>query len=99
MLLPNINPTKTKSWQALEKHFQEIKSSQMQNVFEEDKDRTDRMKIEWQDFYLDYSKNRLTDQTISLLLNLAFSNNLLGSELISLKIEPSFIRRFGISIP
>ncbi len=29
------------------------------------------MKIEWQDFYLDYSKNRLTDQTISLLLNLA----------------------------
>lgn len=71
MLLPNINPSKTKSWQALEKHFQEIKSSQMQNVFEEDKDRTDRMKIEWQDFYLDYSKNRLTDQTISLLLNLA----------------------------
>ena len=71
MLLANLNPTKTKSWQALEKHFQEMKSLQMQNVFAEDKDRAERMKIEWEDLYVDYSKNRLTDETLSLLLNLA----------------------------
>ena len=71
MPLPSINPTKTTSWKALEKHFQEIKSHQMQDVFVKDEKRADRMKIDWQDFYLDYSKNRLTDETLSLLLNLA----------------------------
>lgn len=71
MSLPSINPTKTESWKALEKHFQEIKERQMQDVFSEDPGRADRFKIEWQDFYLDYSKNRITDETISLLLKLA----------------------------
>ena len=71
MLLPSINPTKTKSWKALEKHFKEIQSLQMQDVFVKDEERAGRMKIDWQDFYLDYSKNRLTDETISLLINLA----------------------------
>jgi glucose-6-phosphate isomerase len=71
MSLPTVNPTKTKAWKALEKHFQEVKELQMQGVFSEDKSRADCFKIEWQDFYLDYSKNRITDETISLLLKLA----------------------------
>lgn len=71
MSLPSINPTKTETWKALEEHFQKIENLQMQDVFEKDSDRAERFKIEWQDFYLDYSKNRITDETISLLLKLA----------------------------
>ncbi len=71
MSLPKINPTKTEAWKALEKHFQETKMLQMQDVFSKDPGRVDRFKIEWQDFYLDYSKNKITDETLSLLINLA----------------------------
>lgn len=71
MSLPKINPTKTEAWKALEKHFQETKMLQMQDVFSKDPGRADRFKIEWQDFYLDYSKNKITDETLSLLINLA----------------------------
>ncbi len=71
MSLPSINPTKTEAWKALENHFQEMKARQMQDIFLEDTTRTARFKIEWQDFYLDFSKNRITDETISLLLKLA----------------------------
>ena len=71
MSLPKINPTKTEAWKALEKHFQETKMLQMQDVLSKDPGRADRFKIEWQDFYLDYSKNKITDETFSLLLKLA----------------------------
>lgn len=71
MSLPSINPTKTQAWKALENHFQEMKAREMQDIFSEDTTRAARLKIEWQDFYLDYSKNRITDETISLLLKLA----------------------------
>ncbi len=71
MSLPSINPTKTEAWKALDKHFQQIESQEMQQVFLEDPNRADRFKIEWQDFYVDYSKNRITEKTISLLVKLA----------------------------
>lgn len=71
MSLPSINPTETNSWKALQEHFEEIKSEKMQGVFSEDPNRAKRMSIAWQDFYFDYSKNRVTDETISLLLKLA----------------------------
>ena len=76
MSLPAKNPTKTEAWKALEIHFKEIKTRQMQRIFSEDITRADRYKIEWQDFYLDYSKNRITDKTVSLLLDLAKEVNL-----------------------
>lgn len=76
MPLPTINPTKTSSWKALEKHFQKVQSIQMQDVFAMDKERANKMKVEWQDIYFDYSKNRMTDETLPLLLNLAKEVNL-----------------------
>ncbi len=76
MSLPSINPTKTKAWQLLEEHFQQLKSQEMQQVFKQDPERADRFKILWNDFYLDYSKNRITEETITLLLNLAEEVNL-----------------------
>ena len=71
MPLPSINPTTTESWKQLAQHFQEMKGQKMQQFFSEDDDRANRMKIEWQDFYLDYSKNRVNSETLSLLLKLA----------------------------
>ncbi|QQX75888.1 MULTISPECIES: glucose-6-phosphate isomerase [Aequorivita] len=71
MFLPAINPTKTKAWQALENHFQKISEQQLQDIFEKDADRANHFKIEWQNFYVDYSKNRITKETISQLLKLA----------------------------
>ncbi len=71
MSLPAVNPTTTKAWKKLAQHFAEIKEVKMQEMFEEDPTRAKRMAIEWQDFYVDFSKNRVTDETLSLLLELA----------------------------
>ena len=71
MSLPKIDPTKTKAWSGLTKHFEQIKSERMQSWFEADPDRAERMSITWADFYVDYSKNRLNDKTLSLLFDLA----------------------------
>jgi len=71
MALQSINPIHTTSWKALEKHFQEIKNVHMKTWFATDKNRADQMTIKWEDFYVDYSKNRITKKTIGLLLDLA----------------------------
>src|SRR5690554_3932439 len=71
MSLPKINPTKTEAWKALEAHFKKMEVQQMQDIFSKDNGRADRFKIEWQDFYVDFSKNRITDETLSLLIKLA----------------------------
>jgi len=71
MSLPNINPVTTEAWSQLSSHFRETRDAKMKDYFKEDPTRADVMKIEWQDFYVDYSKNRITSETIALLLKLA----------------------------
>ena len=71
MALQTINPTKTKAWQELEKHFQEAKQIVMQEMFQEDASRAEKFHIKWDKFLVDYSKNRINQKTIDLLLNLA----------------------------
>jgi len=71
MALKNINPTKTKAWSKLEEHFKDIKDVYMKNWFNEDEQRANRFTIKWDDFYVDYSKNRVTQETIDLFLELA----------------------------
>lgn len=71
MSLPKTDPTKTNAWSGLSTHFESIKTEKMQSWFESDPERAERMAISWDDFYVDYSKNRITDETISLLLDLA----------------------------
>ena len=70
MALKSINPTHTKTWEKLTKHFDEIKNDHLKQFFEEDTSRADRFTIKWEDFYLDYSKNRINSKTISLLKEL-----------------------------
>lgn len=69
--LPSVNPVQTSSWKALKKHFDELNHQKMHDVFNTDPERAERMSISWNEFFIDYSKNRLTDTTLSLLLKLA----------------------------
>ncbi|MFQ3237837.1 MAG: glucose-6-phosphate isomerase [Olleya marilimosa] len=71
MALPSINPTTTKAWKKLEAHFENVKGLEMKDLFAQNKERANQMAINWEDFYVDYSKNRITSETISLLLELA----------------------------
>ncbi len=71
MILPSINPTHTQAWKELAIHFKEMEYLKMQNLFSEDPERAETFQIKWQDFYVDFSKNRITGTTLSLLLKLA----------------------------
>ena len=71
MSLININPTKTASWKELIKHYEEIKDVQMKSLFLEDANRKNKMSLKFEDLNLDFSKNRITDKTLKLLVELA----------------------------
>jgi glucose-6-phosphate isomerase len=62
---------KRPAWVALEKHYQEMKGVHLRQLFAEDGKRGERLAVEAAGIYLDYSKNRVTDQTLRLLLQLA----------------------------
>jgi glucose-6-phosphate isomerase len=61
----------TEEWKALEKHQRDVESLHLRDLFAQDPDRGTRLSLEVDGLYLDYSKNRLTDETIRLLLALA----------------------------
>jgi len=71
MALKSIDPTKTKAWKKLEEHFKEIKNVHMTQWFKNDTHRANRFTIKWDDFFVDYSKNRITNSTVDLFLELA----------------------------
>ncbi|MEP0264819.1 glucose-6-phosphate isomerase [Dokdonia sp.] len=68
--MKNINPTQTQAWKKLQLHFEAIKDTHLKTLFE-DENRATTFTIQWQDFLVDYSKNRITEETISLLVELA----------------------------
>jgi glucose-6-phosphate isomerase len=59
------------SWKTLERHYQEVRDSHLREMFDGDPDRGERLVVEAAGLYLDYSKNRVTDETIQLLAALA----------------------------
>jgi glucose-6-phosphate isomerase len=68
--------TQRPSWKALAAHYQKIKDVHLRTLFAEDGGRGERMTAEAEGLYLDYSKNRITDETLQLLLNLAQESGL-----------------------
>jgi glucose-6-phosphate isomerase len=62
---------KRKAWKALEKHHGEIGERHLRDFFAEDPDRGTRLVAEGAGLFLDYSKNRITDETLTLLRQLA----------------------------
>lgn len=71
MSLNTINPTQTAAWQKLQAHFEANKDLRMQDLFAEDAQRVEKFHLHWKDFLLDYSKNRITPETMALLQELA----------------------------
>ncbi|WP_372936496.1 glucose-6-phosphate isomerase [Seonamhaeicola sp.] len=71
MSLPTINPTSTEAWKKLQNHFKEVSNLHMKDLFEQDSNRANKFTIKWDDFYVDYSKNRITEETFKYLLELA----------------------------
>ncbi|HSZ40950.1 MAG TPA: glucose-6-phosphate isomerase [Trebonia sp.] len=63
--------TSRKAWQALERHYTEISGLHLRDLFAGDPGRGERLTAEAAGIYLDYSKNRITDETMRLLLALA----------------------------
>lgn len=69
-MLQTINPTSTAAWSKLREHFEQMKLIQMQDLFEEDSSRGSSFNIQFEDFLLDYSKNKITKETLSYLIEL-----------------------------
>ena len=75
----SMNPTpltQRPAWQALEQHYQQIRDLHLRTLFAEDPGRGERFSLEATGIYLDYSKNRITGETLRLLLELAESSGL-----------------------
>ena len=71
MPLPKINPTKTDSWEKLKLNFEQLKDVKMQDLFTSETLRNENFRINWEDITLDFSKNRITSETLDLLYKLA----------------------------
>ncbi|WP_034337297.1 glucose-6-phosphate isomerase [Deinococcus misasensis] len=65
------NPTELPAWKALEAHYQEIQHLHLRELFQQDPTRGERLTAEADGLFLDYSKNRVNDLTLKLLLDLA----------------------------
>ncbi len=76
MALKNINPTKTNSWKNLQSHFEQIKEVQMKTLFQKDNSRKERFSLNLDEFTIDYSKNRITKETLKYLFELANESEL-----------------------
>jgi glucose-6-phosphate isomerase len=65
-----------KAWQALQSHYEKIRDVHLRELFHEDAQRGERMTVEAVGLFLDYSKNRVTDETVKLLIQLAEESGL-----------------------
>jgi glucose-6-phosphate isomerase len=70
-LAPRASLTSLPAWQALTTHVEHVRDVHLRSLFAEDPARGERLSIEAAGWYLDYSKNRITDETVRLLVDLA----------------------------
>jgi glucose-6-phosphate isomerase len=68
--------TKRAAWKALQAHYKTVGNLHLRELFEKDPKRGERMTAEADGLFLDYSKNRITDETLKLLLDLAEESGL-----------------------
>ncbi|MBQ4084220.1 MAG: glucose-6-phosphate isomerase, partial [Alphaproteobacteria bacterium] len=68
--------TEMKAYKALKANFEATKDIHMRDMFGQDENRFDKMTLKMDGFLLDYSKNRVTDETMSLLFDLAEESEL-----------------------
>ncbi|MHB8707917.1 MAG: glucose-6-phosphate isomerase [Desulfuromonadales bacterium] len=70
-MLKAIDPTRTAAWQQLARHHQSMRQITMRELFRQDSARFGRMSLRFEEMLVDYSKNRITTETMDLLLALA----------------------------
>ncbi|MEO0896157.1 MAG: glucose-6-phosphate isomerase [Bacteroidota bacterium] len=70
-MLKAHNPTQTQAWKSLEGHLQQMKDVQMKDLFAQHPGRFDQFSLKFEDILLDYSKNRMTEETLDKLIALA----------------------------
>ncbi len=70
-MLPRIDFTSTAAYTLLQKHFTVLNGQEMKQLFATDPDRAARFSLSFNDIYFDYSKNRINEDTVKLLLQLA----------------------------
>jgi glucose-6-phosphate isomerase len=76
-MFPKLSPVDTKAWKELETHFKnEAKGIKMKELFRSDPDRFGKFSIQIDNILFDYSKNLITDKTLSLLFQLARESRL-----------------------
>src|SRR6202051_706361 len=75
--LPVLEPlTKRRAWKALQTHYEKVRGLHLRKFFADDPKRGERMTVEAAGRFLDYSKNRITDETVKLLIELAEESGL-----------------------
>ncbi|WP_443936745.1 glucose-6-phosphate isomerase [Pedobacter sp. MW01-1-1] len=70
-MLPKINFTETEAYKYLADHFININQKSIKDLFSEDANRFEKFSIFFEDILLDYSKNRISEETLALLMQLA----------------------------
>lgn len=70
-MLEKINPLSLNSWRKLSAHYEKMKNIHMRNLFKSDKNRFDKFSLSFENIFVDYSKNIITEETMGLLFNLA----------------------------
>jgi len=70
-MLPNINFTTTRAYKYLADHYIDIVSKSLKGLFDTDDERFTKFSLQFEDILLDYSKNRIDEQTVALLMQLA----------------------------
>jgi len=70
--------TQLPAWKALQSHYEQLKSVELRKLFADDPKRGERLNANGAGLYLDYSKNRITDETLKLLLQLVDEVGLRG---------------------
>jgi glucose-6-phosphate isomerase len=76
MTRPRVSLTERRAWNALAAHHQSVRELHLRKLFADDPTRGERMTAEAVGLYLDYAKNRITDETLKLLLQLADESGL-----------------------
>jgi glucose-6-phosphate isomerase len=76
MIMKATPLTQRPAWKALDEHYQKVRNLHLRNLFAEDSKRGERFTLDAIGIYFDYSKNRITDETLRLLFELANSAGL-----------------------
>src|ERR1700733_643517 len=74
--LPKPPRTRQRAWSALASHYKTVSKLHLRQLFADDPQRGERMAVEAVGLYLDYSKHRITDETLRLLVRLAAARGL-----------------------